>query len=858
MAKKEKIDVVPIVEHIQFASLEDIMGERYATYAKYVIQDRAIPDLRDGLKPVQRRIIYAMYHSGNVFRKPYRKCATSVGEVMGKYHPHGDASIYDALAHMSQPWKYRTPLIDFQGNNGSIDGDNPAAHRYTESRLSQLAEELTRDLEKDTVDMALTFDDSQLEPVVLPARFPNLLVNGTQGIAVAMATNIPPHNLSDVIDAVIYRIKHDDATIDDLFAIIKGPDFPTGGTIYHTESLKSIYHHGHGRVDILSKVDLKDDKEGKQLIITEIPYGVIKTSLVKAMDEIRFKKIVDGILEVRDESDHQGLRIAIDLKKDANHDVILNYLYAKTELKSGFSANMVAIDKGHPVTFNLLRYVESFIDHQVEVITRLSSFDLAKASTRLEIVEGLIKAISILDEVVKTIRASKDKQDAMKNIIHAFGFSSSQADAIVSLQLYKLTNTDITLLQQEQTSLVSTIDGLQQILNDRQQLNLRLISDLKVIAKTYGQPRKTRIIDEPSTVMTFNKRELIAKEDVVVAITKDGYMKRSPLKSYRSSDGAFPGIKEGDLLVASGQTTTVDYILAFTQLGNFLYIPVYDLQETKWKEEGKHINDLVSLPSDEKIIKAILVSEFKEDAFVTVLTKLGQIKKTSLAEFSVQRYSKPISCIRLSEGDQVVDVDVTNGRSQLLLITKLGKATYFSELDVNPVGIRAGGVKAIQYLSEHDVMSSMMVIDQDERGKAVLVTDEGHIRVFDINYLTLTNRLGKVQYIYQSFKSDPHEMLYWRKLYRQEDTLSLTLMLSNKELKSYFTQDFSPTPVDKYAKKTINVGKGVFIKGVYHPFMTGVNPEFPTYKIVKETPIVEEEVVEQMSIFDDIPDSHES
>ena len=858
MAKKEKIEAPVIVEHIQYASLEDIMGERYATYAKYVIQDRAIPDLRDGLKPVQRRIIYAMHHSGNIFRKPYRKCATSVGEVMGKYHPHGDASIYDALAHMSQPWKYRTPLIDFQGNNGSIDGDNPAAHRYTESRLAQITEELTKDIEKDTVDMQLTFDDSQYEPVVLPARFPNLLVNGTQGIAVAMATNIPPHNLADVIEAVIYRIKHETATIDDLISIIKGPDFPTGGTIYNTETLKSIYHHGHGRVDIISKVEVKDDKEGKQLIITEIPYGVIKTNLVKAMDEIRYKKIVDGILEVRDESDHQGLRIAIDLKKDANHEVILNYLYAKTELKSSFSANMVAIDKGHPVTFNLLRYVESFIDHQVEVITRLSQFDLAKAQSRLEIVEGLILAISILDEVVKIIRASKDKQDAMKNLQAAYTFSSAQAEAVVSLQLYKLTNTDITILQQEQTVLSETILTLESLLNDRQQLNQRLTHDLKAIAKTYGQPRKTNLIDEPTTVMTFNKRELIAKEDVYVAITKDGYMKRAPLKSYRSSDGAFPGVKEGDMLVASGQTTTVDYILAFTQKGNFLFIPVFELQETKWKEEGKHINDFVSLPSEEKIIKAILVSEFKEDAFVTLITALGQIKKTSLAEFNVQRYSKPISCIRLGNQDIVVDVDVTNGRSQILVITKLGKASYFSELDVNPVGIKAGGVKAIQYLTDHDAIASFMIIDQDEKGKAVLVTDEGHIRVFDINYLTLTNRLGKVQYVYQSFKSDPHEMIYWRKLYRQEDTLSLTLMLSNKELKSYFTQDFSPTPVDKYAKKTINVGKGVFIKGVYHPFMSGVNPEFPTYKIIKETPIIEEEVIEQMSIFDEENEPHDS
>jgi topoisomerase IV subunit A len=851
MAKKKiTVETPEIIEHIQISALEDIMGERYATYAKYVIQDRAIPDLRDGLKPVQRRIIYAMHHSGNVARKPYRKCATSVGEVMGKYHPHGDASIYDALAHMSQPWKYRVPLIDFQGNNGSIDGDNPAAHRYTESRLAHISEELTRDIEKNTVDMQLTFDDSQLEPVVLPARFPNLLVNGTQGIAVAMATNIPPHNLHDVIEAVIYRLTHEQATIEDLIHIIKGPDFPTGGSIYQTESLTSIYTTGHGRVDILSRVTVKDDKEGKQLIVTEIPYGVIKTNIVKAIDEIRFKKIIDGITEVRDESDHTGLRIAIDLKKDANHEVILNYLYAKTELKSGFSANMVAIDKGHPITFNLLQYIDSYIDHQVEVVTRLSQFDLAKAQARLEIVSGLIKAISILDEVVKTIRASKDKQDAMLNLIKQFAFTQPQADAVVSLQLYKLTNTDVTTLHAEAKVLEETIQVLQALLNDRQLLNKQIIKDLKAIAKAYGHPRMTEIINEPSEAYAINKRELIAKEDVMIALSRDGYVKRSPLKSYRSSDGAFPGIKEGDVLIGSGQATTLDYVLAFTSEGNYLFIPVFEMQETKWKDEGKHINDLITLPSKEKLVKAIVVSDFKEDAFVTLLSKRGQIKKTSLSEFNVQRYSKPINCFRLSQDDMLVDVDVTNGRSQLLLITTLGKATYFSELDINPVGIRAGGVKAIQSLIEDDALAGLLVIDKDERGKAVLVSEEGHIRIFDINYLTLTARLGKVQYLFQSFKSDPHHMLYWRKIYKQEETLTLTLVLSNKDIKTYFTQDFAPVPIDKYAKKTLNIGKGVLIDSVYHPFMTGVDPQFPTYETPKKT-IEETAKVEQISIFDE-------
>jgi topoisomerase-4 subunit A len=494
---------------------------------------------------------------------------------------------------MSQPWKYRVPLIDFQGNNGSIDGDNAAAHRYTEVRLAEISDELIRDIDKNTVDTQLTFDDSQDEPIVLPARFPNLMVNGTQGIAVAMATNIPPHNLRDVIDAVIYRLSHKKTTIDDLIEIIKGPDFPTGGTIYRTDSLKQIYLSGHGRVEILSKTEITKLKGYYQIVIKEIPYGVIKSSLVKQMDEIRFKKIIDGIIEVRDESDHHGMRVAIDIRDDANPEKILQYFHSKTDLKSSFSANMVAIDKGHPITFNLLQYIDSYIDHQVDVITRLSQFDLAKALARLEIVEGLIKAISMLDEVVKVIRKSQDKQDAMANLEKKFAFSKPQADAIVSLQLYRLTNTDVTTLKEEEKNLKATIKTLKEILDDREVLNKKIIKDLKAISLQYGQNRLTKIVTEPKETIQIDKRDLIAKEDLYIAVTRDGYIKRSPLKSYKSSEGLWPGIKEADLLIGTGQATTLDYLLVFTQLGNYLFIPIHELQETKWKEEGKHINYLL-------------------------------------------------------------------------------------------------------------------------------------------------------------------------------------------------------------------------------------------------------------------------
>ena len=850
MAKKSKPVAKPIVEKINVAPLEDIMGERYATYAKYVIQYRAIPDLRDGLKPVQRRIIYAMYHSGNVFRKPYRKSATSVGEVMGKYHPHGDASIYDALVHMSQPWKYRVPLIDFQGNNGSIDGDNAAAHRYTEVRLAEISEELIRDIDKNTVDTQLTFDDSQDEPIVLPARFPNLMVNGTQGIAVAMATNIPPHNLRDVIDAVIYRLSHKKTTIEDLIEIIKGPDFPTGGTIYRTDSLKQIYLSGHGRVEILSKTEITKLKGYYQIVIKEIPYGVIKSSLVKQMDEIRFKKIIDGIIEVRDESDHHGMRVAIDIRDDANPEKILQYFHSKTDLKSSFSANMVAIDKGHPITFNLLQYIDSYIDHQVEVITRLSQFDLAKALARLEIVEGLIKAISMLDEVVKVIRKSQDKQDAMANLEKKFAFSKPQADAIVSLQLYRLTNTDVTTLKEEEKNLKATIKTLKEILDDREVLNKKIIKDLKAISLQYGQNRLTKIVTEPKETIQIDKRDLIAKEDLYIAVTRDGYIKRSPLKSYKSSEGLWPGIKEADLLIGTGQATTLDYLLVFTQLGNYLFIPIHELQETKWKEEGKHINYLVNLGPEERLIKALIVSEFKPDAFVVMITRNGQLKKTPLSEFMVQRYSKPLTCMRLLGDDTVVDVDISNGQGQLLIATLEGNVTYFSEKEVNPVGVKAGGVKAIASLLGKDRLAKLLVYQPEERGKIVMFTRQGNFRIFDISYVDLTNRLGKVQYVFQSFKSEPHQLVYWRKLNKQEEFLKITVLLSNKELVNLETNDYAPTPIDKYAKKNLSMPKETDVIGVYHDQIYRIDQSFKTVaqpKMDLETG----EKIEKVSLFDD-------
>jgi topoisomerase-4 subunit A len=603
-------------------------------------------------------------------------------------------------------------------------------------------------------------------------------------------------------------------------------------------------------VEILSKTEITKLKGYYQIVIKEIPYGVIKSSLVKQMDEIRFKKIIDGIIEVRDESDHHGMRVAIDIRDDANPEKILQYFHSKTDLKSSFSANMVAIDKGHPITFNLLQYIDSYIDHQVDVITRLSQFDLAKALARLEIVEGLIKAISMLDEVVKVIRKSQDKQDAMANLEKKFAFSKPQADAIVSLQLYRLTNTDVTTLKEEEKNLKATIKTLKEILDDREVLNKKIIKDLKAISLQYGQNRLTKIVTEPKETIQIDKRDLIAKEDLYIAVTRDGYIKRSPLKSYKSSEGLWPGIKEADLLIGTGQATTLDYLLVFTQLGNYLFIPIHELQETKWKEEGKHINYLVNLGPEERLIKALIVSEFKPDAFVVMITRNGQLKKTPLSEFIVQRYSKPLTCMRLLGDDTVVDVDISNGQGQLLIATLEGNVTYFSEKEVNPVGVKAGGVKAIASLLGKDRLAKLLVYQPEERGKIVMFTRQGNFRIFDISYVDLTNRLGKVQYVFQSFKSEPHQLVYWRKLNKQEEFLKITVLLSNKELVNLETNDYAPTPIDKYAKKNLSMPKETDVIGVYHDHIYRIDQSFKTVaqpKMDLETG----EKIEKVSLFDD-------
>ena len=839
MVKKAPETVEVFKEKISNQPLEEVMGDRYATYAKYVIQDRAIPDVRDGLKPVQRRIIYAMYESGNISTRATKKCAHTVGAVMGRYHPHGDSSIYDALARMSQDWKVRVPLIDFQGNNGSIDGDVPAAYRYTEARLSEIAEELTRDLEKKTVDMDLTFDDTDFEPSVLPARFPNLLVNGSEGIAVALATEIPPHNLREVIDAVIWRLNHINVTPVDLMRFIKGPDFPTGGLIYESDGLRNIYETGRGRIEVAAKTQIIDEKGIKQIVITEIPYKTVKISIVYELDKIRHGKEIDGILEVRDESDRKGLRIVIDLKKDAKPEVILAYIFNKTQLKTSYSANVVAIVNGRPKTLNLLQIIDAYIEHQVDVITRRSNFDLNKCQTRLHIVDGLIKAISILDKIVAVIRSSKDKANAKDNLQKKFEFTEAQSEAIVMLQLYKLSNTDISTLVKEKEALEKTILKLQGILEDRKKLDRVIIADLKAIATKYGDDRRTQIVEKDINLQ-IDKRDLIAKEEVMLAITRDGYIKRSSIKSYRGSGvDSLPGMKEDDILVYRGAAMTTDFVLAFTNRGNYLYIPIHEIVDTKWKEEGKHINYLISLEYKEKIVCAFAVNEFRSDLFLALVTKKGQIKRVRLSDFIVVRYARPITAMKLIGDDEIADVVVTSGDSNILVTTSTGGAILFNENDVSIATLKSGGVKAVAELKPATIIK-MLVFEKDEKAKIVLLTHAGHVRIYDYSNTPLTARLGKTTPIYPCFKTEPHNLIYARKIDSKDEKISLRVQANNKSIIEVVVDDFYVTPRAKYAKGTITLPRRSHLNIVFREDNILIDKNI----IAHEPPIKEEPISE--------------
>ena len=727
------------------------MGDNFAKYAKTIIQDRALPDVRDGLKPVQRRILYAMYKDGNTYDKPTKKSAKAVGNIMGFYHPHGDSSIYDALVRMSQWWKNNHCFVEMQGNNGSMDGDGPAAMRYTEARLSKIAGEMLKDISKDTVLMSLNYDDSLLEPTVLPARFPNLLVNGATGISAGYATNIPPHNLGEVIDATIKRIEDPNCDLNDILKIIKGPDFPTGGVAEGVKGITEALRTGRGKVTVRCKYEITGPKSNRQIIISEIPYDVNKSALVKKIDEIRIDKKVDGISEVRDETDRNGLQIAIDLKKGANEDLIVNYLLKNTDMMISYNYNMVAIVNQRPMTLGVLQILDAYIAFQREVITRRTEFDLKVAKARMHILEGLIKALSILDEVIKVIRGSKNKANAIENLQTEFDFTKEQAEAIVNLQLYKLTNTDVTELEEEIKQREQEIAIWTEILENEEALKHVMKTELNLVKKEYATPRKTEIKDEV-TEIKIDETSLIPKEDCIVVVTDEGYVKRVSTRSYSSSQEA-TGLKVTDHPIGIYEANTMDVLILFTSLGNFLYIPVYELPDLKWKDLGKHVSNIVKISSNEDILSSYLVKDFNEKVNFISITRKGMIKQTPLQELKVQRYSKPITLMKLKEGDRVINV--TKAEEEIFITTHSGLGLRYKTEEVPVTSLRGSGVKAIN-LKDDTVASGQSFTDGDF---LIVITDKGTSKRIKIDEFEITSRARKGVQVIRDVKTNPYHII---------------------------------------------------------------------------------------------------
>lgn len=737
MAKK-KIEE-NIVEKIYDYTLEEIMGDRFGRYAKSIIQDRALPDVRDGLKPVQRRILWSMYESHNTYDKPFRKSAKAVGDIMGHYHPHGDSSIYDALVRLSQRWKMREPLVEIHGNNGSIDGDGPAASRYTEARLSKIANVMLSDINKDAVKMTLNYSDEDLEPTVLPAHFPALLVNGSTGISAGYATNIPPHNLAEVIDATIKRIDSPNCRLDTILEIIKGPDFPTGGVVEGKEGLIQAYTTGKGKVVLKANYEIIEEKGKKQILIKEIPYEVLKEQLKKKIEDIKSDKKIDGIVDVIDESDRTNMaRLVIELKKDADANLIINYLLKNTDLQINYNFNVVAIDNKRPKTLGLLEILDAFILHKEEVVINRSKFDLEHSKKRLHIVEGFIKALDILDEVIKTIRKSKNKADAIENLVKEYDFTTEQATAIVMMQLYKLTNTDVTDLQNEHANLLELIKYLTSVINDESVLKGVMKEELRSIKKEFATPRRTIIKDE-ITEIKIDELSMIPKEDYIVSVSKSGYIKKLSIKVYNSNNETDYVLKEKDYLIGLYKINNIDTIILITNLGNYCYLPVRDITECKYKDIGKHISSYIPLSEGETIIASFGIKNF-DSRTITLFSKDGFVKQTELSNLPVTRYSKPMTIFKLKDNDEVVSASINDG--VVYIVTENGFALKFNKEEIPVVGLKTSGVKGIKLVSDSVV--------------SAFVTNENHeyITIFTDKNTAKRIKLEEIDYSKRSLKGD--------------------------------------------------------------------------------------------------------
>ncbi|HHW9523310.1 TPA: DNA topoisomerase IV subunit A [Staphylococcus aureus] len=743
-------------EIIQDLSLEDVLGDRFGRYSKYIIQERALPDVRDGLKPVQRRILYAMYSSGNTHDKNFRKSAKTVGDVIGQYHPHGDSSVYEAMVRLSQDWKLRHVLIEMHGNNGSIDNDPPAAMRYTEAKLSLLAEELLRDINKETVSFVPNYDDTTLEPMVLPSRFPNLLVNGSTGISAGYATDIPPHNLAEVIQATLKYIDNPDITVNQLMKYIKGPDFPTGGIIQGIDGITKAYESGKGRIIVRSKVEEETLRNGrKQLIITEIPYEVNKSSLVKRIDELRADKKVDGIVEVRDETDRTGLRIAIELKKDVNSESIKNYLYKNSDLQISYNFNMVAISDGRPKLMGIRQIIDSYLNHQIEVVANRTKFELDNAEKRMHIVEGLIKALSILDKVIELIRSSKNKRDAKENLIEVYEFTEEQAEAIVMLQLYRLTNTDIVALEGEHKELETLIKQLRHILDNHDALLNVIKEELNEIKKKFKSERLS-LIEAEIEEIKIDKEVMVPSEEVILSMTRHGYIKRTSIRSFNASGVEDIGLKDGDSLLKHQEVNTQDTVLVFTNKGRYLFIPVHKLADIRWKELGQHVSQIVPIEEDEVVINVFNEKDFNTDAFYVFATQNGMIKKSTVPLFKTTRFNKPLIATKVKENDDLISVMRFEKDQLITIITNKGMSLTYNTSELSDTGLRAAGVKSINLKAEDFVVMTEGVSGNDT---ILMATQRGSLKRISFKILQVAKRAQRGITLLKELKKNPHRIV---------------------------------------------------------------------------------------------------
>ncbi len=818
-------------------TLNEIVGERFGRYSKYIIQDRALPDVRDGLKPVQRRILYAMHRLGLTQDKPYKKSARIVGDVIGKYHPHGDSSVYEAIVRLSQTFKMREPLIDMHGNNGSIDGDSAAAMRYTEARMSKVSEFLLQDIDKRTVDYIPNFDDEEYEPIVLPARFPNLLANGATGISAGYATEIPPHNLNEVIKGIIKRIDDPLSTVEDLLKVIKGPDFPTGAIVQGKDGIRSAFETGRGRIIIKSKVAI----ENQDIIITEIPYEVNKATLVRTIDEIRLKKKVDGIKEVRDESSSEGLRVVVEVKNSFDPEAILAFIHKKTDLTKSFNYNMVAINNKRPETMNLLKIIDAYIYHQKEVITNRSNYDLRKAKKRLHIVEGIIYMVDILDEVIDLIRASKSKKDAKEKLTQTFVFTEEQAEAILTLQLHRLSQTDLSELKSEKASLEALIDHLNEILSNENELEKVIKKELRVVQKKAKTPRQSQIEEEIERIVVAEE-DLIESEDVAVGVSKDGYLRVSSLRSYKATDQ--PDHKDNDAFMYEGVQSTLNSLVMFTNQGNYIYVPIFKIQATKWKDLGTHVSQFASLKDGEHVIHVDTVNSFNESKYYLFTTQKNHIKLTPLKAFEVQRYNRTIKAISLEKGDVLTHVSTVNTlNGEVLSVSEKGSALRFHLEEIPVASPTAKGVKAMQLGKKDRLAATIMLKDETS---LLALTSRGTVKRIEIESIEKKKRTLKGTSIIKQPKSNPYLI--------QDLGLINNAQYKNRANVTVLTTKTS-LQTTAFAFKT-NMGEtGKKILGTAHgrPFKLTIEPmekdqDLPPISDYKATEMVQKE---QVSLFED-------